>query len=708
MKKLFLITVAIASFQAIKPMEAISLSKEQIKRSAQRTLQTILQQETVTALDVERQLKAGASVNGQGDPLAIAIRNGHTEAASVLVRNGALAEASTLDPIWRNALKLACIKGNLHICQQLLDRYTHSLTQILPECLEIACKAGFLEIQELLRKNGAQLHTKPSTDKLRTLLDQEVVDLEDLKRLIDLMRIEYERNPNEFLSALDRDIQIHDFSCQAARKGHTEACKFLARQLKYYHYSRILIEAAKSGNEELCTYFISYGYKVINGAIEEEGNALGLTGNTGHLKVNVTPLKAACLGGHSSVVKLLLDNDAWVGWTVEYAKNEKPDKTISALSLAVWANHLPIVELLLKAGIPPNETTNKGWTPLYFAAHRGSADLCKLLIHYGAQVNIPVPPLLCAAENGHSEACEILLSHGADIFYSDFRRKTALELAAIAGHTETCRALIKNSLFIPDVTRGTAKNEVLNVLCCLRGKLPRDMNHIILTFIPDLYEALSKIVLNCIKEGMSYPTLFKPIAMRGITKLRIQQLKSLIEEMDTPRFTGDTTQLLAADTFEETFEEPLRITSAKLLNNGLEPQEYEVIIVPLRRNLFGRPDLVTIAKGSLGIILTAGIIWGIIKLYKMEKQIRQDSRKKLFALIDQENPPLEEIETFFDPALNPYIYACIITTETYPNGDSHFLRALKNGHGTICKALLQKGYHPTPEEIDLMDFAAKT
>ncbi|MGE4111326.1 MAG: ankyrin repeat domain-containing protein, partial [Burkholderiales bacterium] len=56
----------------------------------------------------------------------------------------------------------------------------------------------------------------------------------------------------------------------------------------------------------------------------------------------------------------------------------------SALMLAAILGHTEIVQLLLQAGAPVN---HNGWTPLIYAVARDRADIARLLIAKGADVN---------------------------------------------------------------------------------------------------------------------------------------------------------------------------------------------------------------------------------------------------------------------------------------------------------------------------------
>ncbi|OHT12473.1 hypothetical protein TRFO_17616 [Tritrichomonas foetus] len=72
-------------------------------------------------------------------------------------------------------------------------------------------------------------------------------------------------------------------------------------------------------------------------------------------------------------------------------------------------------------------------TPLHVAAKNGFADVAKLLIDNGADVNATdnqkQTPLHSAAEDGQDEMCELLLENGAELKVLDIARRSPEMLA---------------------------------------------------------------------------------------------------------------------------------------------------------------------------------------------------------------------------------------------------------------------------------------
>lgn len=74
----------------------------------------------------------------------------------------------------------------------------------------------------------------------------------------------------------------------------------------------------------------------------------------------------------------------------------------------------------------PNQKDNAGFTPLQGACSRGSIDIARLLLEYGANhSDAPsgIHPLHEAVENGDTEMVRLLLSYGADPMLATYAGK---------------------------------------------------------------------------------------------------------------------------------------------------------------------------------------------------------------------------------------------------------------------------------------------
>lgn len=78
---------------------------------------------------------------------------------------------------------------------------------------------------------------------------------------------------------------------------------------------------------------------------------------------------------------------------------------------------IPSVRRALCSGCDPNEL-RQGQTALMFAAERGHAEVCEMLLHNGAQVNAvdtySRTALFLACKNLHEPVCRVLMAWGAN------------------------------------------------------------------------------------------------------------------------------------------------------------------------------------------------------------------------------------------------------------------------------------------------------
>ncbi len=116
---------------------------------------------------------------------------------------------------------------------------------------------------------------------------------------------------------------------------------------------------------------------------------------------------------------------------------------VAALTVAAECGHLPIVRILLRAGVDPD--WGGAVTPLEAATLEGHVEVAKALIDAYADVNRPVAdgftPLITAAATGNLEMVETLLDAGAAVSVVDDEGESALSVAEKRGHDEVVKAL---------------------------------------------------------------------------------------------------------------------------------------------------------------------------------------------------------------------------------------------------------------------------
>lgn len=138
------------------------------------------------------------------------------------------------------------------------------------------------------------------------------------------------------------------------------------------------------------------------------------------------------------------------------------DDGVTALFLAVKKNCTTTTKYLLQKGADHTlQELNYSYTPLHTAARTGYAQIIKLLLQYGARLDIAgkdgVLPIHLAAKSGSAQSVEYLLHYRANI-ESILEGFTPLLIAAKQGNYQTVNLLLNmgaNSSYIhPDTGKG--------------------------------------------------------------------------------------------------------------------------------------------------------------------------------------------------------------------------------------------------------------
>lgn len=268
-----------------------------------------------------------------------------------------------------------------------------------------------------------------------------------------------------------------------------------------------------------------------------------------------TALHKACMKGHITIAKLLLDNKAYVDAldkndrtaldmacssdlyaTVEYLLSRKA--TIrqkctdlqSVLHVACKSNHFKIAQLLLENNANVYERDINGHTSLHLACEEGHSEIVNLLLKYKIEKTVDLVdnkgrtalylasaknyfpivqslldskakpdmhtdqirfPLHCACQNGSLEIAKSLITHNASVDIFDKTGCTPLYLACLNGHIEVAKLLLHNK------ADANKRNHIRNtpiLAACLN-------NHIeIVKLLLD-----TKADINCKNKDMSTP-----------------------------------------------------------------------------------------------------------------------------------------------------------------------------------------------------------
>jgi hypothetical protein len=123
-----------------------------------------------------------------------------------------------------------------------------------------------------------------------------------------------------------------------------------------------------------------------------------------------TALLIAAAGGHTDVMKLLIDAGADVSWQDKHGD--------SPLMAAVRIGALDAVKLLLTRGARLDQQDSGGRTALMWAARTGRVDVARVLLDASARIdtvdNANQTALTIGIAKGHTDAVALLRSRGAD------------------------------------------------------------------------------------------------------------------------------------------------------------------------------------------------------------------------------------------------------------------------------------------------------
>ncbi|PSN31502.1 hypothetical protein C0J52_24502 [Blattella germanica] len=374
----------------------------------------------------------------------IAVKRGLIKLLNYCVQTGTTVNPT--DEFENSLLHEACRYGHIKIIEELFSLGAKPDVVDGREgdtSLHIAARFGHCEVVELLLSKGVDIDYKNYCHS--TALHEAVIS-----------------NENEIVFLLlnnNAKVDIKD-SCsytpllRACASGNIEIVKLLLKKganvnISTSSHKTPLIVAAEEGNMELAELLLENGANV-NTVEKKSYSPLFAAAEKGHIglcklflsygididvrhefKIGYTPLTIAAQKGHLQVVDFLHSNGS--NLNTECYKGQTP------LSSAAEGRHLEITTFLLENGVNVN---NKSYNPFSAVAYEGYLDIMKLLLSYGADINLVDnffgTALNAAANKGETETVNFLLSKGANMHITDNEGRSALHALASFWNTIPC------------------------------------------------------------------------------------------------------------------------------------------------------------------------------------------------------------------------------------------------------------------------------
>ncbi|KAM9415828.1 uncharacterized protein ACWYII_024477 [Salvelinus alpinus] len=375
-------------------------------------------------------------------PLLLASERGHTEVVRILLQNHA--RVDVFDEDGKAALHLAAERGHEDIADILLSHkaFVNAKTKLGLTPLHLGAQNGSARlVRQLVETHLA------SIDAL-SLTKQTPLHLAAISGQLDVC---------SSLLHLRADITATDIHGQtplhlAAENDHSEVVKLFLKHRP---------ELATLANVEgaTCTHIAAAkgSLAVIRELLKfKQGGVTTLSNKTN----GSCPLHLASAGGHTEVVKVLLEAGASVA--------EEDAEGMTAIHLAAKNGHTHIMDVL-KGSISFKITSSKtGLTALHVAARFGQVDFVSEILtkvpatmrsdipNSNSREGIPVQqppsesgytPLHLAAQSGHESVVRLLLnSPGVQADkVTDIQGSTPLHLAAQSGHMSVVGLLLSRS-----------------------------------------------------------------------------------------------------------------------------------------------------------------------------------------------------------------------------------------------------------------------
>lgn len=348
--------------------------------------------------------------------LAVACHCGNIEVVAFLINRGAKLNPRDVD--LSTPLHLAASQGHLQTVDLLLQTplKTEARDSSKRTPLWVAAEGGHTDVVELLLKHGARTKTR-ADDQLTPLHAAAKGGHEGTVELLLCSNSHIESRDVHFMTALH-------YACD---NGHLLVVDLLIRKGAYIESvgkdSKLpLIFAAASGRLDVVELLVRKRASLEN-TDDKDRNAMHW----------------AAMNGHVKVVEFLSEQGLSV---------HNPDADgLTPIHLAVIGSQLGTTDVFLKKAAKVDARCRAGRTPLHYACERDNAEIVRLLLAAGANVEAETRgdtrrPIHLAAASGSVETIGVLYQHGVLMDARDSAGHRPLLNACYHGHVDVVKTFL--------------------------------------------------------------------------------------------------------------------------------------------------------------------------------------------------------------------------------------------------------------------------
>ena len=395
--------------------------------------------------------------------LHLAALNGSYELVKFFADNGTNIQLKTKNEI--NCLHLAAVGGHLKLCKILINKHSFDVNQPMDEgftAIHFSAQSGRYELFNLFAENGADVSAK-SEEGLNSL------HIAAFNGYVNLCKaLIYKHNFDVLIGNNFGFTALH----YSAEKGSYELVKFFVDMgtdifLKTKNGNNCLHVAAFNGHLDLCKTLVNKHNFDVDMTDHEGLSALHHSVKSGKYELvkffadKVADIHAKTKFGENCLHFTAFSGNLYLCKTL--VNNHKFDvhvtdtKGFTALHYSAQNGNYKIVKFFADIETDIFLKTKNGRNCLHIAAFSGNLMLCKTLINkhkFDVHMtdNDGLTALHHSVQSGNYELMKFFADRVGDIHAKTKSGENCLHFAAISGHLNLCKTLIKKDQFDPHMT----------------------------------------------------------------------------------------------------------------------------------------------------------------------------------------------------------------------------------------------------------------